>query len=79
MLVVRAITLQASATTLASLSGLSSGDEPIIAVLDAGEAIFLPLRRTMLAENFSLSSSTIADNGSISAGSETIAAQILVF
>lgn len=79
MLVVRAIASQSASTTIASTTELASGDEPIVAVLDAGEAIFLPLRRTMLAEKFSLAASTIADNGGITAGSETIAAQVLVF
>jgi|TARA_R100001530_G_scaffold33368_1_gene26177 hypothetical protein len=79
-LVVRAIASQSATTTIASTTELASGDEPIIAVLGSGEGIFLPLRKTMLAEKFSLASSTVAAaNGAITASGETIAAEILVF
>ena len=78
-LVVRAIASQSAATTIASTTELASGDEPVIAVLGSGEGIFLPLRKTMLAEKFSLASSTVAAaNGAITASGETIAAEILV-
>jgi len=78
-LVVRAIT-EYDGSALSAQSGISSGDEPIVAVLAAGEGIFFPLRKTMSNQSFSLASSTVdLDNGNITASSETIAAEILVF
>jgi len=79
MLIVRAIT-QYDGTVLVDESGIVSGQEPIVAVLAAGEGIFLPLRKTMSNQSFSLASSTVAAaNGDISASGETIAAEVLVF
>ena len=79
MLIVRAVT-EFDGTALSDESGISAGDEPIVAVLAGGEGIFLPLRRTMSNQSFSLASSTVAAaNGAISASSETIAAEVLVF
>ena len=79
-LVVRAIASQSATTTIASTTELASGDEPIIAVLASGEGIFFPLRKTMLAEKFSLASCTVAAaNGAITASGETISAEVLVF
>jgi hypothetical protein len=78
-LVVRAVTEQ-DGTALTGESGISSGDEPVVAVLGAGEGIFFPLRKTALAQQFSLASSTIAAaNGAQTASGETIAAEVLVF
>tara|TARA_Y100000310_G_C20312521_1_gene636878 strand:+ start:37 stop:651 length:615 start_codon:yes stop_codon:yes gene_type:complete len=77
-LIVRAIA-EYDGTALASQIG-GSGSEPIIAVLGSGEGIFLPLRKTMSNQSFSLASSTVAAaNGNISASGETIAAEVLVF
>ena len=78
-LIVRAIT-EFDGTALTGESGISAGDEPVIAVLAAGEGIFFPLRKVMSSQYFSLASSTVnLDNGAITASGETIAAEILVF